>query len=218
MSDVIVEISGERLLLLPERAAYWPKRRTLIAADLHLGKAASYRAGGIPLPGGITAATLERLDRALVLTAAERFICLGDLLHADSSRTAQTMAAVKAWRQEHRQLEMILIRGNHDFRAGDPPAAWGVDCTNEPLLEAPFAWQHYPAAVESGYGVGGHLHPAVRLSGGGFSERLPCFYFGEQYGILPAFGAFTGAMTIRPVGGDRVFVLADDAVIDVTAA
>ncbi|MDX1614349.1 MAG: ligase-associated DNA damage response endonuclease PdeM [Candidatus Promineifilaceae bacterium] len=216
MSDLGIEIQGERLHLLPERAVHWPRRRTLVAADLHLGKATSFRTAGIPLPGGITAATLARLGRALVRTRAERFICLGDLLHANSSRTQQLLAMVSAWRQEHRQLEMILVRGNHDFRAGDPPPEWVIDCTNEPLLEAPFAWQHYPAAVAGGYGMGGHLHPAVRLRGGAFSERLPCFYFGQSYGMLPAFGAFTGSMTIRPVNGDSVFVVADDAVIDVS--
>lgn len=218
MSDLTVEVQGETLQLLPERALYWPRRRTLVAADLHLGKAASFRAEGIPLPGGITAATLERLGRALTRTRAKRFICLGDLLHAASSRTQQLSAAVGAWRQAHRQLEMILVRGNHDFRAGDPPSEWAIACTNEPLLEAPFAWQHYPAAVETGYGVGGHLHPAVRLRGGAFSERLPCFYFGRSYGMLPAFGAFTGSMTIRPAAGDAVYVVADDAVIAVSPA
>jgi hypothetical protein len=54
----------------------------------------------------------------------------------------------------------------------------------------------------------------VHLSGvGGLSTTLPCFYFGTRYGLLPAFGDFTGTALIRPQSGDRVFVLVDGKVL-----
>jgi uncharacterized protein len=47
--------------------------------------------------------------------------------------------------------------------------------------------------------------------------RLPCFWFGKYVAVLPAFGSFTGTYTVLPKQGDRVFVVADTAVIEVTA-
>jgi metallophosphoesterase superfamily enzyme len=64
--------------------------------------------------------------------------------------------------------------------------------------------------------LAGHLHPAVALGGPGRQrERLPCFLFGPRRGILPAFGSFTGAATVRPTAGERVFVVAGDEVLQV---
>ena len=58
-----VHWAGEALDLLSERALWWPAERMLFVADLHLGKAASYRALGQPVPGGTTQENLARLER-----------------------------------------------------------------------------------------------------------------------------------------------------------
>ena len=55
-------VAGETLTLFPERAAFWQRENTLLVADVHFGKAAAFRAGGIPVPGGTTAEALGRLD------------------------------------------------------------------------------------------------------------------------------------------------------------
>src|SRR5205085_6480824 len=72
------DVMGERLLLLAERAAFWPARKALLVADFHLGKAASFRSAGIPLPSGTTTENVERLDRAVAATSATQVIFLGD--------------------------------------------------------------------------------------------------------------------------------------------
>ena len=59
----------------------------------------------------------------------------------------------------------------------------------------------------------GHLHPAVRLAGRADAVRLPCYWFGRSRGVLPAFGEFTGALTVRPKPGDRVFAIVGDRVL-----
>lgn len=213
--DLNIELRGEQVLLLPERALYWPRQRALIVADVHLGKAAAFRAAAIPVPAGTTAANLERLAAAIARTGAQRLICLGDLLHARSGRVPETIAAVSAWRRQHPHLAFWLVRGNHDRYAGDPPAEWRVHCFDEPVVDPPFVWRHFPETETAGYTIAGHLHPALRLGRGRLGETLPCFFFGEAVGILPAFGDFTGTMILRPQSNDRAFVLAENKVMQV---
>jgi len=45
----VTTVRGEELLLLPQRALWWPAQKTLLVADLHFGKAATLRAHGIPV-------------------------------------------------------------------------------------------------------------------------------------------------------------------------
>ena len=211
-----VEVQGESLLLLPERALFWERTGTLIAADVHLGKAASFRAAAIPLPGGTTTATLLRLSTALAHTGARRLLLLGDFFHAKSGRASRTLAAIADWRSRHADLEIVLIRGNHDRGAGDPPAEWRFDCKDEPWIEPPFAFRHHPAEENGGYVLAGHIHPAVALSGPARQrERLPCFFFGERLALLPSFGDFTGGASVRLRRGDRAYVVAGDEIVAV---
>jgi uncharacterized protein len=210
------ELHGESLVLLPERALLWERTGTLIVADAHLGKAAAFRAAAIPMPGGTTTEALSRLTLALEKTGARRLLLLGDFFHAKSGRASQTLAAISSWRDRHANLEIVLVRGNHDLGAGDPPSEWGFSCYDEPCLEPPFVFRHHPAEEREGYVLAGHIHPAVSLSGlGGQREKLPCFLFGERIGLLPAFGGFTGGASVRPRRGDRVFVLAGEDVVPI---
>jgi DNA ligase-associated metallophosphoesterase len=209
------EIAGEKVLLLAERAMFWPARAMLFVADFHLGKAASFRRAGIPLPSGTTAENVERLGRAIDRTQATHVTFLGDFLHSKQGRTATTLERFGAWRAARGAVAMTLVRGNHDARAGDPPPAWSMRCIDAGEVEGPFVLNHEPGPVVGGYALAGHIHPAVRLSGGGESLRLPCFWFGARHGVLPAFGAFTGHAEVRPTRGDRVFVIAEQEVLRV---
>jgi DNA ligase-associated metallophosphoesterase len=214
MSGQTITLQNERLTLLPEHALFWERKQSLIVADLHLGKAATFRAAGIPVPGGTTTDNLTRLSHLLTRTKARRLIILGDLIHARAGRSEGMMAAVAAWRAFHAEVNIVLVRGNHDAWAGDPGPEWRIICVNEPLLEPPFSLCHYPEESSAGYTLAGHLHPAVILTGlGRQREKLPCFFFGARVGILPAFGSFTGTAIITPQTGDEVYVVAEDEII-----
>jgi DNA ligase-associated metallophosphoesterase len=217
IGSVRTTVAGEELLLLPDRAVYWPSRATLLVADPHFGKAAAFRFAGLFVPPGTTAAALSRLSKLLVNTNAERVVFLGDFLHAAEGRSAQMFGAVAAWRRSHAAIRMTLVRGNHDRRAGDPPLELGFEVVDGPRVEGPFALAHHPAAVEGRYVLAGHIHPCVtvRGRGRGNSERLACFWFGAEVGVLPAFGEFTGCAEIAAVEGDRVWVIADGEMITV---
>jgi uncharacterized protein len=211
-----VEVGGEPLVLLPQKAAFLPRTRTLLVADAHVGKAVSFRRLGVPVPRGTTSENLALLAALVAQWQVRRIVFLGDFLHSAHAHAPSTLGAVARWRAAHATLELVLVRGNHDDRAGDPPAALGFSVVDEPWIEGGLALCHHPAPSDAGYVLAGHLHPCVSLGGRAHDHlRLPCFHFGERVGVLPAFGSFTGMYRVRPVAGDRVFAVADAAVVEV---
>jgi len=210
-ANVEVQWAGERLLLLPERAIAWPAQGVLFVADLHLGKAATYRALGQPVPGGTTQQNLARLDALIERHAPGRIVFLGDFLHAAQARTV--LAAVGPWRARHAAVAMTLVRGNHDSRAGDPPPGLRIDIVTEPWLAGPFACCHHPQQHATHFVLAGHLHPVCSLHGSGRdSVRLPCFVQEGRQAILPAFGEFTGGWYVERAPQRRFYAVGGDAV------
>ncbi len=206
-------VGGQPLTLLPQKAAFLPDTHTLLVADAHIGKAVSFRKMGVPVPRGTTTETLSVLADLVARLSVRRIVFLGDFLHSARSHAASTLGAVARWRQAHPELALTLVRGNHDDRAGDPPAALGLECVDEPLMLGALALCHHPRPVPGAYVLAGHLHPCMHLGGRARDHlRLPCFWFGPQVGVLPAFGAFTGMHGIRAQAGDRVFVVGDGSV------
>ena len=210
-------IAGEGLVLSPSRAVFWPRREMLLIADPHFGKAASFRALGVAVPRGTTARSLDTISQLVAVHQPKRLVFLGDFLHAREGRNAETFATLTAWRASHLAVDVQLIRGNHDRRAGDPPAEVGIDCIDGPVIEGPFALMHHPVAVAGRYVLAGHIHPCATLTGAGRQrERVPCFWFGGDVGVLPAFGEFTGCASIDAKLGDSVWAVAGESVICVT--
>ena len=207
------------LQLLPQKAAFLPDTSTLLIADAHIGKAVSFRALGVPVPSGTTTENLNLISLLVTGHQAQRIIFLGDFLHSAKSHAAATMAAVSEWRELHANLQITLVRGNHDDRAGDPPAHLRIDVVDEPLRFGSLALCHHPQEVAGAYVLAGHIHPCVKMTGRGRDRlRLPCFWMGPRTGVLPAFGAFTGMAEVQPLTQDRVFAVAGDAVLAVDAA
>lgn len=209
-----LEVAGEMVQLSAHHALYLPKHDTLVVADLHWGKAATFRAKGVPLPPGVTASDLDRLSAVVGETRASRIVIVGDLLHARAGRHERTLHAIGEWRDSHREVSMTLVRGNHDTHAGDPPAALNIECVDGPLLLGAFACQHHPTPHSSHYVLAGHLHPHVNFRGRGKqSVRLPCFVFCERGAILPAFTTFTGGGAYSPSADDRIFGIVGDEIV-----
>ncbi len=198
--------AGRALTLLPEKAVFIASSRTLLVADIHIGKALSFRALGVPVPHGTTGETLAALTMLIARWRVQRVVFLGDFLHSVRAHAVATIAAVADWRAAHDGVELVLVRGNHDDRAGDPPRHLRIDVVDEPLIDAGFALCHHPRPRRGAYVLAGHLHPCVHLGGRAYDHlRLPCFWFGDSVGVLPAFGAFTGMHPIRAGRGDRVY-------------
>lgn len=204
MVDLQMTLAGESVRLLPERALFHPAADTLYIADLHLGKHAVFRAQGVPLPGG-SGGDLARLAGVVARTGARRLVTLGDLLHGRASLDTDTRTAFAAWRTAHSTLDLLLIRGNHDLRAGDPPSEWGITCADAPYPAPPFVLLHDPnEAVANSlpehtdlYALSGHLHPAALLQGRGRQQiKLPAFWQTARAMVLPAFSDFTAGLSL----------------------
>lgn len=200
--NLTLPLAGEVLELLPDCALLWPRTRTLIVADVHLGKAAAFRRLGVPVPSGATQHDLERLDALLATTDAERLLVLGDLFHTAPTAGETALAGFAALRARHAQRQFTVVAGNHDRAWRRLPREWRLQWLGSALHEPPFVFQHEPVADARGYALGGHIHPCVRLRGGGDSARLPVFWFGAAVGVLPSFGSFTGGYTVRPAKAD----------------
>jgi DNA ligase-associated metallophosphoesterase len=207
-----VLVAGETLLLLAQKALYWPARKMLIVADIHFGKAASFRALGVPVPRGTTSQNLAALDALMAAHDVGHITFLGDFLHARAAHATATVAAMLAWRLRHPSLKLTLVRGNHDRHAGDPAASMMIGLVDEPHAVAPFAFCHHPDVDTAGYALAGHIHPAFLLATRFDALRLPCFVVGPRRMILPSFGAFTGGFLITPEAGDAIYVTSGEAV------
>ncbi len=222
----IVDVPGARLELLPERAVWWGDAATLFVADVHVGKDEALRAGGIGLPPGSTEADLDRLTRVARRTGARRLVILGDFLHARSSRSDAILRLLGRWRRALGRLGVVLVRGNHDRSAGDPPRELDFEMVDNGTVLGPFHLHHEPPLPRSeppqptaAYALAGHLHPAVRLRGDAADRmKLPAFIersgaMGARCLVLPAFSTFTGGVVVRPERTDRVWVVGDGRVV-----
>ena len=212
---------GTTLWLLPQRAVWWPAARTAFVADVHFGKAATFRRAGQPVPHGTTADNLARLDAVLAVTGAQHLVFLGDFLHARSGAADALWSQLLPWRERHAAVRMTLVRGNHDLHAGDPPAALDIALVNEPwrpVQDIDLLACHHPQAVEGGTVLAGHWHPTATLRGlARDSVKAPCFALNPGLLVLPAFGAFTGGST-QPVPRDaRRFAVVADRVAELAS-
>lgn len=200
---------GTELTLLPQRCVWLAASRVLLVADLHLGKAESFQASGIPLPSD---GDLGNLNQLLELTTAlqpERVVVLGDLIHGRLGLTAELRAKIAAL-PELMGCALELVGGNHDqgswlegLQAGPSRRLENLWLSHEPCTPSE------PALLN----VAGHVHPVAVLGGAADRLRLPCFALNnaKRQLLLPAFGALTGGYVVSPE--HQRWVIADAQVL-----
>lgn len=194
--------------LYSQRFAFSVEHKALFVADVHLGKAATFRSLGVPVPAGTTVENLNRLSAAIAQCQPEVLYFLGDFLHAKAAHNAELLGRLQLWRQQHSGIAMTLIRGNHDSKAGDPPASLNISVVEEPFMLGGFALCHHPQQVAGALVLAGHEHPVFVLNGKGRARaRLACFYLRQGQLVFPSFGEFTGGYSVEPQPGESVFAL-----------
>jgi len=210
-----LHLAGADFELHPYRAIFWQQEEALLLADLHLGKVQHFRREGFPLPQDVTNTNWDKLIALLLDYRPKRVYFLGDLFHSDWNAEWEEFCDLM---ERFPKVAFSLVLGNHDRLSDKAYSRSRMDIQDEPHQVGDLLLSHHPLeAHDAAYNLAGHIHPAVRLSGGGRQRlKLPCFYFGEQTGILPAFGVFTGTKVLTPTSDDQVFVITDSAVIRAT--
>ncbi|MEZ5030474.1 MAG: ligase-associated DNA damage response endonuclease PdeM [Saprospiraceae bacterium] len=208
-----VSLGQESGLLLPDRAIWLPRYRTLLIADLHIGKSMHFRKAGIPIPGGVAEIDLIRLDSLIRQWQPAEVIFLGDLFHSQHNSEWDAFGLQIS---RIRRVRFSLVRGNHDILEQAHYDQYGIQVHPETFQMGGLVLSHdqLDQVPEGAYNLSGHVHPGFRLRGKGRqSATLPCFHLGPRSGILPAFGRFTGmkAMTAQP--DDRVIVVVNDKLL-----
>lgn len=206
-------VAQQTFELHPLKAIFWKEQQTLLIADLHLGKARHFRKEGFPVPQEVGDQNYEMLIHLLLHYRPERVIFLGDLFHSDYN---EEWTEISDLVQQFSSVQFDLVQGNHDILTDYAYAKANIRLFKKNLLIDQVLLSHEPMdSIPTGtYNLAGHIHPCVWLRGKGKQKmRLPCFYFGKNQGLLPAFGAFTGMAEIKVKKEDQVFVLAEDVVL-----
>ena len=199
----------QTLWLSPERCIFWEEQQALILSDLHFGKTGHFRKSGIPVPQSIYKDDLQRLLSQVQYFKPSRLIIVGDLFHSVANKELDLF---RKWRSDFNELDIQLVKGNHDILNKKWYEESNIEVIRHLAIDR-FCFVHdindaCEATSPDQYYFSGHIHPGVAMNGGGRqSLKFPCFYFGELYAILPAFGKFTGTAIIEPNRKDSVFAI-----------
>ncbi len=181
-------------------ALFWPRRKALLVADLHLEKASFYARQGQMLPPYDSRATLDELAILIEKTSAERVFCLGDNYHDDEGEARLEREAAALLETLTKNAEWIWINGNHDRQVS---GLWGGTVLTEWTGDG-LALRH-EACLDPGLPeISGHYHPKLRVPVRGRHVSRRCFVKGINHLIMPAFGAFTGGMAANDPAIERV--------------
>ena len=219
MTPAPIHLAGERLMLDPAGAVFWPAAGLMAVSDLHLEKGSSYARRGQLLPPWDTHATLDRLILLLRRWQPRLVVALGDSFH-DVDGAGQLpsgeLTRLQAITQAHR---FIWVQGNHDPA---PPRGVGGEWM-ETFTTTTLVFRHQAGAGATPGEICGHHHPKAAVPARGGSVSRPCFVADARRLMMPAFGAYTGGLDVRdpaiarlfPRGG-RVFLLGRERLFSFT--
>lgn len=216
------QIKEKQLWLSAEGCIFWENQNTLIVSDLHFGKTGHFRKSGIAVPQAVYKEDLQRLLTQIQYFQPRQLIVVGDLFHSHANKELDLF---KRWRGDLPCLHVQLIKGNHDVLQDN----WYKDCqitvSPETLILDKLCFIHDINHLTNSantnltspsvdYFFSGHIHPGIKVSGAGKqSICLPCFYFSENYAVIPAFSRFTGVALVHPTINDAVFAIVEGKVM-----
>ena len=197
----LIAIAGEAAFCDPRGALVLPDHGLLIVSDLHLEKGSAAARRGRLLPPYDTAATLDLLAAVIADYRPRVVVSLGDSFHDDGGTQRmpapyrQRLAALMAGR------EWIWVAGNHDPAA--PAGLPGI--VAQEIAVGRLRLRHEPRPGALPGEIAGHLHPGATVVQRGRAVRRRCFASDGQRLVMPAFGAFTGALNVLDRAYDGLF-------------
>lgn len=210
-----IKSQGEELSLDKERALFLPKHQLLAISDLHLGKSAHFRQAGLQVPSTIAQTDLQRLSLLIKQYNPKTLLVNGDMFHHGLNTDIDEFSV---WRKQYQELNFLLVKGNHDRLSEANYAAMNIEIHEPNFCLGPFCFIHdAPNGMEEElYPISGHIHPGVTIVGKAKQRlKFPCFYFGKDYAVLPAFSLFTGLYTVYPKANERIFAVTPKSVVEV---
>ncbi len=208
----------QTLWLSPARCIFWEEESVLIVSDLHFGKSGHFRKSGIGIPQNIFKEDLQRLFSQIQFFKPKILLIAGDMFHSSANKEIDFFLK---WRNNISEVAFYLIRGNHDILPKKFYKEANIKVFENKLSISNFCFTHDISSTcddadEKLFTFSGHIHPGIKMNGiANQSLMLPCFYFGKEYAVLPAFSAFTGLAKIRPAKTDKVFVLVEGEVMKI---
>ncbi|MEO5774880.1 MAG: ligase-associated DNA damage response endonuclease PdeM [Sphingomicrobium sp.] len=182
--------AGHEFAASAEGALYWPDRRALLVADLHLEKASWFARLGQFLPPYDSHATLVALEREIVRTGATRLYCLGDSFHDRFGCDRLPADARALLTRMTGEVDWTWIVGNHDPGFAD---RCGGSIVEELEIDG-LVLRHEADPADPRPELSGHFHPKLRMKIKGRQVSRRCFVISSSKMILPAFGSLTGGL------------------------
>jgi uncharacterized protein len=189
----VISLGGIKFVPHISGALYAPDFKTLLVADLHLEQGTSLARRGIHVPPYDTGMTLALLESVLAETRPWRLVLLGDSFHDAGAHAMIDADNRTKLLQITSETETIWISGNHD---PEPLLGIGGICVAEHHLDH-IRLRHQPKARLDHNEIAGHLHPGATVVQRGIAARGKCFVADGRRIIMPAFGAYTGALNVR---------------------
>ncbi|WP_312992054.1 ligase-associated DNA damage response endonuclease PdeM [Chryseobacterium flavum] len=207
-----ISIQDEIFILTNQRAAFWEKEKALVLSDLHIGKTAHFRKNGIALANHIMKSDLQRLSALIEFFHPEKFVVVGDLLHAGDNSDVDEFCT---WKSRYPDMQFYLIEGNHDRISKALEEKLCFNYKSESLEIAGITFIHDFDKIRSGFQITGHIHPGIVLNSSVRNIRLPCFALSSNQLLLPAFSEFTGLDTKNLPEKSTFFVFTDAEIYEV---
>lgn len=207
-----ITVQNEIFILTNQRALFWKEQKALILSDLHIGKTAHFRKNGIALANQIMKNDLERLSILIEYFQPEKFLVVGDLLHAGDNSDVDEFCI---WRSQYPDLEFYLIEGNHDRISKTLESKLCLNVKSKSLELNDFVLVHDFEKKQPKLQITGHIHPGFMIHSAVKKIKLPCFVVTDNQLLLPAFSEFTGLDTKNLPKNGRFYIFTDAEIYEI---
>lgn len=211
-----IQVANQDIELLPEKALIWQEEHLLALSDVHLGKADSYQAAGVPVPSGSHREDLERISQLIHKYQIKKVVILGDWIHNRFSLSEIVLRDLHEFFTVLKEVHWTLLLGNHEKGVHDLMHDLPFHLVEEEIQMGPFLMTHGHKNPNSElFQIRGHLHPQVRIATGPLSLRMPCFVLDKNSLTIPAFGGLTGGFLVKRLATNRIFAIGGSEVFEV---